>query len=202
MTTCAATSISCGEARPGLARTIARSTWSSVPWRHILLGHLVATLTSQSESTKRFCSPSCTDMCVRLNAWTTTWSLLDLPACTLPVGEIDAEADVAQQMPRKPFSAFDTRHWNSCTPLARPPSSLTGLTRGRRRPTPLRTSAPCRSARQPTALSRRLVDRACAHRRSCHKEPCLKRRLSCFSRSYFSTTSGASTVSVAKASLR
>lgn len=50
----------------------------------------------------------------RLITWTTTWSLLDLPACTVPVGGIDAHKDAPRSLPEPFFSQQDQEHWDSC----------------------------------------------------------------------------------------
>lgn len=50
----------------------------------------------------------------RLITWTTTWSVLDLPAMTLPVEQLDSEKDAAVPLPGAPFSAQDQQHWDNC----------------------------------------------------------------------------------------
>ncbi|BGP05084.1 hypothetical protein JCM10049v2_000888 [Rhodotorula toruloides] len=51
-----------------------------------------------------------------LITWTTTWSLLDLPACTVPVGELDPLKDAPYPPPEAFFSQQDQRHWDSYAP--------------------------------------------------------------------------------------
>ncbi|BGP45084.1 hypothetical protein JCM10450v2_000901 [Rhodotorula kratochvilovae] len=51
-----------------------------------------------------------------LITWTTTWSLLDLPCCTLPVGELDPCRDAACALPEAAYSDFDQQHWDEYSP--------------------------------------------------------------------------------------
>ncbi|BGP29156.1 hypothetical protein JCM10296v2_000894 [Rhodotorula toruloides] len=51
-----------------------------------------------------------------LITWTTTWSLLDLPACTAPVGELDPLKDAPSPLPEPFFSQQDQQHWDSYAP--------------------------------------------------------------------------------------
>ncbi|KAK4047613.1 hypothetical protein OIV83_005271 [Microbotryomycetes sp. JL201] len=48
--------------------------------------------------------------------WTTTWSILDLPAVTVPFGELDPLLDRKISMPEEPFSLQDEQHWDSYDP--------------------------------------------------------------------------------------
>ncbi|GAA6041344.1 hypothetical protein JCM8097_007673 [Rhodosporidiobolus ruineniae] len=47
-----------------------------------------------------------------LITWTTTWSLLDVPCATLPVGELDPVKDAPHPLPEQAYSAFDQQHWD------------------------------------------------------------------------------------------
>ncbi|KWU44658.1 amidase [Rhodotorula sp. JG-1b] len=51
-----------------------------------------------------------------LITWTTTWSVLDIPAMTLPVRQLDSGKDAAVPLPGAPFSAQDQQHWNNYHP--------------------------------------------------------------------------------------
>ncbi|KAM0747681.1 amidase [Meredithblackwellia eburnea MCA 4105] len=51
-----------------------------------------------------------------LISWTTIWSLADLPACTLPVGQVDPVKDAPRAIIEEPFNEFDLAHWTSYHP--------------------------------------------------------------------------------------
>ncbi|GAA5953279.1 hypothetical protein JCM10213_000684, partial [Rhodosporidiobolus nylandii] len=51
-----------------------------------------------------------------LITWTTTWSLLDLPVATLPVGEINPVKDSPCPLPEPAYSSFDQQHWEGYSP--------------------------------------------------------------------------------------
>lgn len=46
--------------------------------------------------------------------WTMLWSLLDLPACTFPLGEIDPVKDGLEPLPGAAFSPYDQEQWSAC----------------------------------------------------------------------------------------
>ncbi|GJN93350.1 hypothetical protein Rhopal_006403-T1 [Rhodotorula paludigena] len=50
--------------------------------------------------------------------WTMLWSLLDLPACTLPLGEIDPVKDAMEPLPGAAFSPYDQEQWSAYSPEA------------------------------------------------------------------------------------
>lgn len=97
--------------------------WSFVRLRRILLGRIWVDRKTRSAFLSLAFAANCeltrspSTVRRRLITWTTTWSLLDLPACTVPVGELDPLKDAPSPPPEAFFSQQDQRHWDSCASL-------------------------------------------------------------------------------------